>query len=75
MEENDNNIQLAFLGGIKAGLEALVCGLEKIAEINNGKIPIDFIKSVATGTIADVEIKLSGMKNGKGLVDKMNDNE
>lgn len=75
MEENDNNIQLAFLGGIKAGLEALVCGLEKVAEINNGKIPIDFIKSVATGTIADVEIRLSGMKNGKGLVDKMNDNE
>ena len=27
-EKNDNNIQLAFLGGMKAGLEALIHGLE-----------------------------------------------
>ena len=30
MEKNDNNIQLAFLGGMKAGLEALIHGLEAL---------------------------------------------
>lgn len=36
MEKNDNNIQLAFLGGMKVGLEALIHGLEVVAENNNG---------------------------------------
>ncbi len=29
MEKIDNNIQLAFLGGMKAGLEALIHGIVK----------------------------------------------
>ena len=32
MEKIDNNIQLAFLGGMKAGLEALIHGLEVVAD-------------------------------------------
>lgn len=33
MEKIDNNIQLAFLGGMKAGLEALIHGLEVVKEV------------------------------------------
>ena len=40
--KNDNNIQLAFLGGMKAGLEALIHGLEVVAEnISIEKAPDD----------------------------------
>lgn len=72
IEDIDNNIQLAFLGGIKAGLEALVHGLEVVAENNNGQVSIEFVKMVSASTVADVELKLSGIKNGKGLIDAMN---
>lgn len=36
IEKFDNNIQLAFLGGMKAGLEALIHGLEVVAEKSHG---------------------------------------
>mgnify|MGYP007106330808 CR=1 FL=1 len=72
MEKIDNNIQLAFLGGIKAGLEALIHGLEVVAENNNGKISFELVKMVSASTIADVELKLSNMENGKGLIDALN---
>ena len=72
MEKIDNNIQLAFLGGMKAGLEALIHGLEVVAENNNGQVSFEFVKMVSASTIADVELKLSNMKNGKGLIDALN---
>lgn len=75
MNEIDNNIQLAFLGGMKAGIEALVCGLEKVAENHNGQVPLDFIKMVSNNTITDVELKLSKMENGKGLIDAINNKD
>lgn len=75
MNEIDNNIRLAFLGGMKAGIEALVCGLEKVAENHNGQVPLDFIKMVSNNTITDVELKLSKMENGKGLVDAINNKD
>ena len=43
MEKIDNNIQLAFLGGMKAGLEALIHGLEVVAENNNGQVSFEFV--------------------------------
>lgn len=58
--ENDN-IKLAFLGGVKAGLEALIHGLEEVAENNNGQVSFEFVKMVSTSTIADVELKLSSI--------------
>ena len=72
MEKIDNNIQLAFLGGMKAGLEALIHGLEVVAENNNGQVSFEFVKMVSSSTIADVELKLSSMENGKGLIDALN---
>ena len=65
MEKIDNNIQLAFLGGMKAGLEALIHGLEVVAENNNGQVSFEFVKMVSASTIADVELKLSSIENGK----------
>lgn len=47
MEKIDNNIQLAFLGGMKVGLEALIHGLEVVAENNNGQVSFEFIKMVS----------------------------
>lgn len=44
MEKIDNNIQLAFLGGMKAGLEALIHGLEVVAENNNGQVSLSLLK-------------------------------
>lgn len=71
MDEN-NNIQLAFLSGVKAGMEALVCGLEKVAEVNNGQVSYAFVKMVSANAITDVELKLSCMENGKDLIKAMN---
>lgn len=68
----DNNIQLAFLGGMKAGLEALIHGLEVVVENNNGQVSFEFVKMVSASTIADVELKLSSIENGKGLIDALN---
>lgn len=64
MEKIDNNIQLAFLGGMKTGLEALIHGLEVVAENNNGQVSFEFVKMVSASTIADVELKLSSIENG-----------
>lgn len=75
MEKVDNNIQLAFLGGMKAGLEALIHGLEVVAENNNGQVSFEFVKMVSASTIADVELKLSSIENGKGLIDVLNNNK
>lgn len=72
MEKIDNNIQLAFLGGMKAGLEALIHGLEAVAENNNGQVSFEFIKMISDNTIADIELKLSNIENGKGLIKAMN---
>ena len=72
VEKIDNNIQLAFLGGMKAGLEALIHGLEVVAENNNGQVSFEFVKMVSASTIADVELKLSSVENGKGLIDALN---
>ena len=62
-------LKLAYLAGIKVGLESLVKGLEAVAEKNGNKLPIEFVKLVAGNTITDVELKLTSMKNGKGLLD------
>ena len=51
MEKIDNNIQLAFLGGMKAGLEALIHGLEGEAENNNGQVSLEFVKRVSVSLI------------------------
>lgn len=56
----------------KAGLEALIHGLEVVAENNNGQVSFEFVKMVSASTIADVELKLSSMENGKGLIDVLN---
>lgn len=56
MEKFDNNIQLVFLGGMKVGLEALIHGLEVVAENNNGQVSFEFVKMVSASTIADVKI-------------------
>ena len=64
-----DELKLAYLAGIKVGLESLVKGLEAVAEKNGNKLPIEFVKLVVGNTITDVELKLTSMKNGKGLLD------
>ena len=64
-----DELKLAYLAGIKVGIESLVNGLEAVVEKNGNQLPIEFIKLVAGTTITDVELKLTSMKNGKGLLD------
>ncbi|MFR3809009.1 MAG: hypothetical protein ACLTX3_08670 [Lachnospiraceae bacterium] len=47
-------------------------GLEVVAENNNGQVSFEFVKMVSASTIADVELKLSSIENGKGLIDVLN---
>lgn len=63
-----DKLKLAYLAGIKVGLESLVRGLEITAEKNGNQLPIEFVKLVAENTITDVELELTSMKNGKGLL-------
>ena len=67
MEKIDNNIKLAFLGGMKAGVEALIYRLEVTAENNNGQVSFELVKMVSARTIADIELDLSSIENGKVL--------
>ena len=71
MDEN-NNLQLAFLSGVKAGMEAFACGLEEVAKANNGQVSYVLAKMVLANAITDVELKLSCMENGKDLIKAMN---
>lgn len=64
-----DELELAYLAGIKVGIESLVNGLEAVVEKNGNQLPIEFIKLVAGTTITDVELKLTSVKNGKGLLD------
>lgn len=64
-----DELKLAYLAGIKVGLESLVRGLEITAEKNGNQLPIEFVKLVAENAITDVELKLTSMENGKGLMD------
>lgn len=64
-----DELKLAYLAGIKVGLESLVKGLETVAEKNGNQLSIEFVKLVAGNTITDVELKLTSMENGKGLLD------
>ena len=66
-----DELKLAYLAGIKVGIESLVNGLEAVVEKNGNQLPIEFIKLVAGTTITDVELKLTSMKNGKGLLDEL----
>ena len=40
-----------------------------MAEKNGNQLPIEFVKLVAENAITDVELKLTSMENGKGLLD------
>ena len=64
-----DELKLAYLAGIKVGLESLVKGLETVADKNGNQLSIEFVKLVAGNTITDVELKLTSMENGKGLLD------
>ena len=75
MEDMDNTIKLAFLGGMKAGIEALAKGFKEVAENNNGQVSYDFIKLTSANTIKDVEAKLSMLEYGNGLVKALNSNK
>ena len=46
--------------------------IEVVAENNNGQVSFEFVKMVSASTIADVELKLSSIENGKGLIDALN---
>lgn len=64
-----DELKLAYLAGIKVGIESLVNGLEAVVEKNGNQLPIEFIKLVAGTTITDVELKLTSMEYGKELLD------
>lgn len=69
-----DKLKLAYLAGIKVGLESLVKGLEAVTEKNGNQLPIEFVKLVAGNTITDVELKVMSMENGKELLDVLNKN-
>ena len=75
MEDIDNNIKLSFLGGAKAGIEALVEGFKVVAENNNEQVSYDFIKLASENTIKDVEEKLYILEYGDELVKTLNGNK
>lgn len=64
-----DELKLAYLAGVKVGIESLVEGLKITAGKNGNQLPIEFVKLVAENTITDVELKLTSMENGKGLLD------
>lgn len=64
-----DELKLAYLAGIKVGLESLVKGLKTVAGKNGNQLSIEFVELVAGNTITDVELKLTSMENGKGLLD------
>lgn len=64
-----DELKLAYLAGIKVGIESLVNGLEAVVKKNGNQLPIEFIKLVAGNTVTDVELKLTSMEYGKGLLD------
>ena len=67
-----DELKLAYMAGVKVGLESLVRRLEITAKKNGNQLPIEFVKLVAENTITDVELKLMSMKYGKGLLDVLN---
>ena len=64
-----DELKLAYVAGVKVGLESLVKGLEIIAEKNVNQLPIELVKVVVENTIAGVEQELTSMEHGKGLLD------
>lgn len=64
-----DELKLAYLAGVKVGIESLVEGMKITAGKNGNQLPIEFVKLVAENTITDVELKLTSMENGKGLLD------
>lgn len=67
-----DELELAYLAGVKVGLESLVRGLEITAEKNGNQLSIEFVKLIVENTITDVELKLTSIENGKGLLDVLN---
>ncbi len=67
-----DELKLAYLSGVKVGLESLVKGLEETAKNNGNQLPIEFIKLVSRNTVVDVELKLKEMECGEGLLDVLN---
>lgn len=63
-----DELKLAYLAGIKVGIESLVNGLEAVVEKNGNQLPIEY-QLVAGTTITDVELKLTSMEYGKELLD------
>lgn len=67
-----DELKLAYLAGVKVGIESLVKGLKITAGKNGNQLPIEFVKLVAENTITDVELKLTSIENGKRLLDVLN---
>lgn len=65
----ENKLEIAYLVGVKAGLEALISGCKTVAENNGNNLPIEFIELVAKSTIDDVESKLKSTEFGQGYLD------
>ena len=64
-----DELKLAYLAGVKVGIESLVEELKITAGKNGNQLPIEFVKVVAKRTITDVELKITSIENGKGLLD------
>ena len=70
-----DELKLAQLAGVKVGIESLVEGLKITVGKNGNQLPIEFVKLVAENTITDVELKLTSMENGKGLLDVLDNKQ
>lgn len=67
---------LGYWIGIRTGIKAFVNSLERTAErIGDNKLPIELIKLISANTIMDTELKLSGMKHGRELINAMDDDQ
>lgn len=70
-----DELKLAYLAGVKVGIESLVEGLKITAGKNGNQLPIEFVKVVAESTITDVELKITSIENRKGLLDVLDNKQ
>ncbi len=64
-------LKLAYLLGVKVGVERLLKALRYTANKNGNQLPIEFIELVVDNNLADINLILNSMEGGKELVEKL----
>ena len=76
LQHEPDYANLGYWIGIRTGIKAFVNSLECTAErLGEDKLPIELIKLISANTIMDTELKLSGMKHGRELINAIDDDQ